>query len=72
MTGHSDILTEVALGAAGDFAGAMVLQTMMAAGRRWRPATLPPLRQGPGEFLVKRAEVVAYNWLCRRAGQKTA
>jgi hypothetical protein len=56
MRGNVDALSRVALGAAGGFAGTMVLQALMAAGQKWRPDTLPPLRQDPSEFLVERAE----------------
>lgn len=56
MTGNAGFLPRAVLGAAGGLAGTLVLQALMAAGQKWRPDTLPPLRQDPGEFMVERAE----------------
>jgi hypothetical protein len=56
MSGHLGILSRVGLGASAGFAGTLVLQGLMTAGRRWWPETLPPLRQDPGEFMVEQAE----------------
>ena len=43
-------------GAAAGLAGTFVLHGLLAASRRWAPATLPPMRQDPAEFMVERAE----------------
>jgi hypothetical protein len=56
MTGNRNVLTRVSLGAAGGLAGTLALQGLMAAQGKWRPDTLPPLRQDPGEFMVEQAE----------------
>jgi hypothetical protein len=56
MTNGSRCLARVALGAAGGLAGTLAIQALMAAGRRWLPSTLPPLRTEPGSFMVERAE----------------
>ncbi len=55
MIGNFDVLTRAALGAVGGLAGTMVLQAIMAAGQRWCPETLAPLREDPGQFMVERA-----------------
>jgi hypothetical protein len=56
-----DFSKRLALGAVGGFAGTLVLQALMTAGRNWVPGTVPPLRQDPGEFMVERAESVLPN-----------
>jgi hypothetical protein len=43
-------------GAAAGLAGTFVLQALLAGSRRWVPATLPPIRQDPAQFMVERAE----------------
>jgi hypothetical protein len=43
-------------GAAAGLAGTFVLQGLLAGSRRWAPATLPPIRQDPAEFMVEQAE----------------
>jgi hypothetical protein len=43
-------------GAAAGLAGTFVLQGLLAGSRRWAPATLPPIRQDLGEFMVEQAE----------------
>ena len=56
MRGDTDILTGIALGAAGGLAGTMVLQAMMAAGEKWRPETLPPVATVPRRVHGRGAE----------------
>jgi hypothetical protein len=43
-------------GAAAGLAGTFVLQGLLAGSRRWVPASLPPIRQDPAEFMVEQAE----------------
>jgi hypothetical protein len=43
-------------GTAAGIAGTFVLQGLLAGSRRWAPATLPPIRQDPAEFMVEQAE----------------
>jgi hypothetical protein len=43
-------------GAAAGLAGTFVLQGLLAGSRRWAPATLPPIRQDPAQFMVEQAE----------------
>ncbi len=62
MHSQPDFLDRIALGAAGDFAGTLVLQALMAAGQKWRPDTLPPLRQDPGESMDWRDLVLFYEY----------
>ena len=40
------------LGAAGGFIGTLAIQALLTASQKWLPNTVPPLRQGPGEFMV--------------------
>lgn len=50
-------LTErLPLGAAAGFAGTLALQGLMAAGEKWFPETMPPIRKDPGEIMVEKAE----------------
>ncbi|HEX5471991.1 MAG TPA: hypothetical protein VFW73_08895 [Lacipirellulaceae bacterium] len=44
------------MGAAGGFAGTVALQALLTASQKWLPSAAPPLRQHPGEFMVKKAE----------------
>lgn len=43
-------------GAAAGLAGTLVLQVMRTASANALPATMPPIRQDPGEFMVEKAE----------------
>ncbi|MBX6311314.1 MAG: hypothetical protein IRY99_00080 [Isosphaeraceae bacterium] len=56
MNEGSDLLSRAVLGAAGGFAGTLVIQALLGASRRFAPGTLPPLREEPGRFMVKKAE----------------
>ena len=50
---RSDWRTRLILGAAGGFVGTLAIQALLTASQKWAPDTLPPLRQDPGEFIVK-------------------
>jgi hypothetical protein len=50
------LLKRAASGAAGGFVGALALQTLMSASRRWMPDALPPIREDPGRFMVRQME----------------
>lgn len=56
MTDGSRILMRAAVGAAGGLAGTLALQALMGAGRRWAPETLPPMREEPGRFMIRKME----------------
>lgn len=56
MSDGTGLLTRAALGAAGGFAGTLAIQALMGISRRWLPEALPPLREDPGEFMVRQAE----------------
>lgn len=43
-------------GAVAGLAGTFVLQGLLAGSARWAPATLPPIRRDPAEFMVEQAE----------------
>ena len=46
----------IALGAAAAAAGTAIIQGMMAGTKRFAPQTLPPMKQDPGKYMVKKAE----------------
>lgn len=56
MRDKRDLLEQIALGAAGGFAGTLALQALLGASQKWLPTAAPPLRQHPGEFMVEQAE----------------
>jgi hypothetical protein len=56
MSDNSRWFRRVALGAAGGFAGTLVLQALLKASQKWLPSAVPPLRQDPGKFMVEKAE----------------
>jgi hypothetical protein len=56
MYDNLDLLKRIALGAAGGFAGTLVLQALLSASQKWLPSAAPPLRQHPGDFMVEKAE----------------
>jgi hypothetical protein len=56
MNARSAWLARIALGAAGGFAGTLVIQALLAAGKKYAPGTIPPLRQEPGAFMTKKVE----------------
>jgi hypothetical protein len=51
-------IERLALGAAAGFAGATAIQGLLMATQKWRPDFMPPTRQDPGEFMVKKVEQV--------------
>jgi hypothetical protein len=56
MSRSNGWLKRAALGAAAGFAGTMALQLLRSASARWRPESLPHLREDPGRFMVRAAE----------------
>jgi hypothetical protein len=56
MHHHSELLKRISLGAAGGLVGTLVIQGLMAAGKKWLPQAAPPMRAEPGEFMVGEAE----------------
>ncbi len=48
--------TRLALGAAAGFAGTLALQLLRTASQKAIPATMPPIRTDPGEFMVEKVE----------------
>lgn len=58
MRDKRNLLERIALGAAGGFAGTLVLQALVGASQKWLPSAAPPLREHPGKFMVERAEEV--------------
>jgi hypothetical protein len=53
---RSDWRKRIILGAAGGFIGTLAIQALLTASQKWAPNTVPPLRQDPGEFMVKTGE----------------
>jgi hypothetical protein len=53
---HAVVLDRLVRGAAAGVAGTLALQVMRTASEKALPATMPPIRQDPGEFMLKRAE----------------
>jgi hypothetical protein len=53
---HTDMLDRLLRGATAGFAGTLALQVMRTASAKALPATMPPIRQDPGEFMVEQAE----------------
>lgn len=45
-------------GSVAGLAGSVLIQGMQAAGLKWMPQEMPPVRQHPGEFMVEKAEQV--------------
>jgi hypothetical protein len=56
MPSRHDWPARLALGAAAGFAGTLVLQALRAVNQGVAPATLPPIRQDPGAYMVEKAE----------------
>ncbi len=53
------IAKRLVVGAAAGFIGTLALQGLRTASQRWLPASLPPIRQDPGEVMVEQvAEVL--------------
>ena len=44
------------IGAAAGLAGTFLIQGLLAASQKWAPHTLPPIKQDPGEFMVRQIE----------------
>jgi hypothetical protein len=55
---RAGMIERLVRGAAAGFAGTLALQAMRTASAKALPATLPPIRQDPGEFMVQRVEAV--------------
>ena len=54
---NSDIAApRIGAGAAAGLVGTALVQGLMAASQKWAPQSLPPIKQDPGEFVVKKAE----------------
>src|ERR1043165_4206979 len=53
---NENLMKDVALGAAAGLAGTMVINALNAAGHKWLPQAEPPMREDPGDFMVRRAE----------------
>src|SRR5947207_967996 len=51
-----NVLEKLALGAAAGLAGTLAINALNAATHKLLPQTKPPMRDDPGEFMVKRAE----------------
>ena len=56
MSIRADWHKRIILGAAGGFIGTLAIQALLTASQKWLPNTVPPLRQDPGEFMVKMGE----------------
>src|SRR5215813_7357716 len=69
MTIRSDWRKRIILGAAGGFIGTLAIQALLTASQRWLPNTVPPLRQNPGEFMVKTGEEAPPDSMRRRIPQ---
>lgn len=48
--------TKLCLGALAGLAGAIFIKGGMVAAQRWAPQMLPPIKEDPGEFMVRKAE----------------
>jgi hypothetical protein len=59
---RSDWRKRLILGAAGGFVGTLAIQALLTASQKWLPHTVPPLRQDPGEFMVKAGEGGPLSW----------
>jgi hypothetical protein len=54
---NTDIaVPRIGAGAAAGLVGTALIQGLMAASQKWAPQSLPPVKQDPGEFMVKKAE----------------
>jgi hypothetical protein len=53
---HTDVIDRVLRGAAAGFAGTLALQGMRTASAKALPATMPPIQQDPGEYMVQKGE----------------
>lgn len=53
-----NVVQRVGAGAAAGLASTVLIQSFMAASQKWAPQTLPPIKQDPGEFMVKKVEEV--------------
>ena len=54
--GYAGVLDRLVRGAAAGFAGTLALHLMRTASETALPATMPPIRQDPGEFMVDKME----------------
>ena len=53
---YTGVLDRLIRGATAGFTGTLALQVMRMASARALPATMPPVRQDPGEFMVEKVE----------------
>lgn len=58
MTRDTDAFARVLRGIAAGFVGTLALQVMRTASAKALPASMPPIRQDPGEFMVQKAEAM--------------
>jgi len=66
MPSDTHSIERIALGAIAGLVGTLVLQALRAANQEWLPATTPPIREDPGEFMVESAEGAMPNTVSRR------
>ena len=66
---RSDRRKRIIFGAAGGFIGTLAIQALLTASQKWLPNTVPPLRQDPGEFMVKTGEEALPDTMRRRIPQ---
>ena len=59
----------ILLGAAGGFIGTLAIQALLTASQKGLPNTVPPLRQDPGEFMIKTGEEALPDAMRRRIPQ---
>jgi hypothetical protein len=56
MYTKDDWLKRLALGTIGGVVGTLAIQALLSARQQWLPSTMPPIRQDPGELMVKKGE----------------
>jgi hypothetical protein len=66
---RADWRKRIILGAAGGFVGTLAIQALLTASQKWLPHTVPPLRQEPGEFMVKTGVETLPDAVCWRIPQ---
>ena len=69
MSIRTDWHKRIILGAAGGFIGTLAIQALLTASQKWLPNTVPPLRQDPGEFMVKMGEEILPDSMRQRIPQ---
>ena len=53
---YDNYAAKLCLGALAGLAGTIFIKGGMAASQRWAPRMLPPMKEDPGEFMVRKAE----------------